>query len=130
MILDGKRGRAAPTAGEIGHMVVRVDGARCGCGRRGCMEAYAGRESMEAHARRLVGKGQQTALFEIMEERGRDRPLERGLVTGARPRRPDGHDLIDEAVDALGGGVASAVNLLDPEAVVIGGGLGIRLGEP
>ena len=39
-------------------------------------------------------------------------------------------DLLEEAVEALGAGVASAVNLLDPEAVVIGGGLGIRLGEP
>ena len=65
-----------------------------------------------------------------MEERGRDR-LSSGIWERALAR--DDHmaiDLLEEAVEALGAGVASAVNLLDPEAVVIGGGLGIRLGEP
>ena len=42
----------ARRAGEIGHIVVKKDGARCPCGRRGCMEAYAGRAAMEARARR------------------------------------------------------------------------------
>ena len=58
--------------GEIGHMVVRLNGAMCPCGRRGCMEAYAGRGAMEARARKRVEHGEKTALFKIMEERGRD----------------------------------------------------------
>ena len=56
LILDGKPWTGRGAAGEIGHIVVEIDGARCTCGRRGCMEAYAGRASMEAHARRLVEK--------------------------------------------------------------------------
>jgi glucokinase len=40
------------------------------------------------------------------------------------------HQLVDEAVEAIGTGVASAINLLDVEAVIVGGGLGVRLGEP
>ena len=94
------------------------------------MEAYAGRGAMEARARKRVNQGEKTALFRIMEERGRDR-LSSGIWERALAR--DDHmaiDLLEEAVEALGAGVASAVNLLDPEAVVIGGGLGIRLGEP
>jgi glucokinase len=130
LILDGKPWVGRKTAGEIGHMVVRLNGAKCPCGRRGCMEAYAGRGAMEARARKRLDQGEKTALFRIMEERGRDR-LSSGIWERALAR--DDHmaiDLLEEAVEALGAGVASAVNLLDPEAVVIGGGLGIRLGEP
>ncbi len=130
LVLDGKPWVGRKTAGEIGHMVVRINGAKCGCGRRGCMEAYAGRGAMEARARRRVEQGEKTALFTIMEERGRDR-LSSGIWERALARDDQlALDLLEDAVEALGAGVASAVNLLDPEAVVIGGGLGIRLGEP
>ena len=65
-----------------------------------------------------------------MEERGRDR-LSSGIWERALARDDQmALELLEDAVEALGAGVASAVNLLDPEAVVIGGGLGIRLGEP
>jgi glucokinase len=130
IILEGKPWLGRGTAAEIGHMVVKMDGARCPCGRKGCMEAYAGRGAMEARARRRVEKGEKTHLFKIMEERGRDR-LSSGIWERALERGDKmAQELLDEAVEALGNGVASAVNLLDPEAVVIGGGLGIRLGQP
>src|SRR3954470_10532435 len=130
LVLEGRPWVGRKTAGEIGHMVVRIDGAKCGCGRRGCMEAYAGRGSMEARARRRVEQKEKTVLFEIMEERGRDR-LSSGIWERALARDDQmALELLEDAVEALGAGVASAVNLLDPEAVVIGGGLGIRLGEP
>src|SRR5437868_6439932 len=57
IILDGKPWLGLGSAGEIGHMVVKIDGAPCPCGRRGCVEAYAGRAAMEAKARSLVDKG-------------------------------------------------------------------------
>jgi glucokinase len=130
LILEGRPWVGRRTAGEIGHMVVRINGAKCGCGRRGCMEAYAGRGAMEARARRRVEAGDKTVLFQIMEERGRDR-LSSGIWERALARDDQmALELLEDAVEALGAGVASAVNLLDPQAVVIGGGLGIRLGEP
>jgi glucokinase len=130
IVLDGKPWVGRSAAGEIGHMVVRIGGRRCPCGRRGCMEAYAGRLALERRARELQEKGQKTRLFEIMEERGRDR-----LTSGVWARALKAEDrvatkLADQAVEALGAGIASAVNLLDVEAVVIGGGMGVRLGEP
>jgi len=129
-VLDGKPWLGRGAAGEIGHMVVRRGGARCTCGRRGCMEAYAGRGSMEARARKLVERGERTDLFEIMEERGRTR-LQSGIWARALKREdPMAVELIDRAIEALGAAIASAVNLLDVEAVVIGGGLGTRLGAP
>jgi glucokinase len=129
LILDGKPWIGRGAAGEIGHVVVKRGGARCTCGRRGCMEAYAGRLAMEIKARKEVKKGAKTDLFKIMEEHGRDR-----LTSGVWERALNHGDdlatrLIDRAVMMLGVGIASSVNLLDPEAVIIGGGLGVRLGE-
>jgi len=127
---DGELWHGRGDAGEIGHMVVKQGGARCPCGRRGCMEAYAGRRAMELKAKRLVEKGHHTDLFKIMRERGRE-TLSSGVWAHALA---DGdklaHRLIERAVQALGSGVASAVNLLDVELVLLGGGLGTRFGEP
>jgi glucokinase len=129
LILDGKRWLGRGAAGEIGHMVVERGGARCPCGRKGCMEAYAGRGAMEEEARREQSDGAKTKLFELMEEHGRDR-----LTSGIWERALDKDDalaekLIERAYKALGAGVASAVNLLDVEAIIFGGGLGTRFGE-
>ena len=130
LVLEGKRWLGRGAAGEIGHMVVREGGRRCPCGRRGCMEAYAGRAAMEAKARREVNDGEKTDLFEIMTKHGKDRLTSSIWDRALRHEDPLAVGLIDDAVKALATGVASAVNLLDIEAVVIGGGLGVRLGEP
>jgi glucokinase len=130
LILDGRPWLGRGAAGEIGHIVVRLGGARCPCGRWGCLEAYAGRGAMETRARQLVQRGRATCLFQIMERRGRTR-LASGVFARALERKdPLATRLVDRAVRALGAGIASAVNLLDLEAVVIGGGLGLRLGAP
>src|SRR4051794_23096164 len=130
IVLDGKLWLGRASAGELGHIVVKIDGARCPCGRKGCLEAYAGRGAMEARARKALDEGTKTELFKIMKKRGRAR-----LTSGVFSRALDQGDqlatmLIERAIEALGAGVASAVNLLDVEAVIIGGGLGIRLGQP
>jgi glucokinase len=130
IVLDGRPWIGRDAAGEIGHVVVRQGGALCGCGRRGCMEAYAGRAAMEARARRRHDRGEKTILFKLMRERGRTR-LTSGVWARALDKGdPMARNLLDRAVRALGAGVASTQNVLDVEAIVIGGGLGIRLGEP
>jgi glucokinase len=130
IVLDGKPWAGLGAAGEIGHIVVELDGARCTCGRRGCMEAYAGRSAMEAHVAKLVDKGRKTDLFKLMKERKRTR-----LTSGIWARALEHEDelaiqMIERALRALGAGVASALNVLDVQCVIIGGGLGVRLGEP
>jgi glucokinase len=130
IILDGRLWEGRGAAGEIGHMVVKRGGALCTCGRRGCMEAYAGRGAMERRARKLVKKGEKTVLFEIMEKRERDRLTSGIWARALKKDDPMAVALIDRAVKALGAGIASAVNLLDVDTVVIGGGLGTRLGQP
>jgi glucokinase len=131
LILDGRPWTGRGGAGEIGHVVVEMDGARCTCGRRGCMEAYAGRGSMEAYARKLhEEKGRKTDLFKLMSEHERTR-----VTSGIWARALEHEDklathVIDRAIKALGAGVASVVNVLDVEGVIVGGGLGVRLGDP
>jgi glucokinase len=130
IILDGEMWAGRGGAGEIGHMVVKSDGRKCPCGRIGCMEAYAGRGAMETHARQKLADGEKTILFDIMQERGRPR-LSSGIWKRALDRNDKlAHQLVDRAVDAIGVAVASSLNLLDVDAVIIGGGLGLRLGEP
>jgi glucokinase len=94
------------------------------------MEAYAGRGAMEARARKLHEEGRETILFEVMERKGHDRPTSSVWEHALREGDELTGELLDRAVRALGAGVASACNLLDPEAVVIGGGLGLRFGDP
>jgi glucokinase len=129
IILRGKPWLGRGAAGEIGHMVVKRGGARCPCGRRGCMEAYAGRAAMEAKARQEHASGVETKLFEIMEKRGKDRLTSGVWEHALREKDPLAESLIRRAVRYLGTGIASACNLLDVEAVLIGGGLGVRFGE-
>ena len=117
-------------AGEIGHVVVELDGRRCPCGRRGCMEAYAGRSALERRARERHDGGDKTDLFKIARKRDRQR-LTSGIWAAALEREDRlAVELIDEAVAALGAGVASVVNVLDVELVILGGGVGVRLGQP
>ena len=85
---------------------------------------------MEARARKEHEEGRKTDLFKLMKKHDRDR-----LTSGIWERALDAddklaHELIDRAVEAIGTGVASVINVLDVEAVIIGGGLGTRLGEP
>jgi glucokinase len=129
LILGGRPWLGRGAAGEIGHMVIQRGGAKCPCGRRGCVEAYAGRLAMEAEARRQQEEGRKTDLFKLMEKHEKPR-----LTSGIWERAIEHGDelaesLIDRAIEALGTGIASAVNLIDPEAVILGGGLGIRFGE-
>lgn len=116
-------------AGELGHTVVERGGAVCPCGRRGCVEAYAGRRAIEHAVRRAVDAGRATSCFRVAEDLGEDR-LTPGVL---RQARDEGDrlvaDLVDDGADALGKAIASAVNLLDVEAVIIGGPLAEAMGE-
>jgi glucokinase len=116
-------------AGEFGHLVVRQGGEVCPCGRRGCVEAYAGRKSMELAAERALASGTSTVLFEVMEDKNKTRATSGVFKTALERGDAFVADLIDDCVSALGAGIASTVNLLDLEVVVLGGGLADKLGE-
>ncbi|MEJ7824375.1 MAG: ROK family protein [Solirubrobacteraceae bacterium] len=131
IVLDGQAWHGQGGAGEIGHVCIQMhDGLRCPCGRRGCMEAYAGRGAMERRARELHGEGAETELLRIVRKRKRERMTSGVWAKALKHDDPLAQRLIRDAVTALGAGVASVVNVLDIEVVILGGGLGVRLGEP
>ena len=85
---------------------------------------------MEIQARKWASKGKKTDLFKIMEKKDKPR-LASGVWDAALKKKdPMATKLVERAIWALGIGIASAQNLLDVEAIIIGGGLGIRLGQP
>ena len=129
LVLEGKLHGGRGGAGEIGHVVVRPGGRRCSCGRRGCLEAYAGRACMERRARAKEEEGTPTALFEIMRKEGRERLTSGVYARALKERDKLAVQLIGDAARALGFALASAQNVLDLEAIVVGGGLGDRLGR-
>lgn len=130
LVLDGRPYTGAfGGAGEFGHMVVHQGGARCGCGRRGCIEAYAGRASMERSVEMAVDGGRTTTLYEIRDDKGKDR-----LTSAVWAKALDKGDelateLFEEAIEAVAIGVGAAINLLDLDRVVIGGGIAEKLGQ-
>ncbi|MDY7100046.1 MAG: ROK family protein [Actinomycetota bacterium] len=131
MVLDGKlyegiRG----SAGEFGHICVRPGGAMCGCGRRGCVEAYAGRRSMGHTAEMWAANGKHTALFRIRDEKGKE-ALTSSVWSDALDEGDElAHKLIDEAIAALGVAIGASINLLDVDRVILGGGMAEKLGQP
>ncbi|TQF12711.1 ROK family protein, partial [Myxococcus llanfairpwllgwyngyllgogerychwyrndrobwllllantysiliogogogochensis] len=129
LVLNGVPWRGRGAAGEVGHMVVKPGGARCGCGRHGCLEAYAGRARMEREARKAEEEGEKTVLFELMKKKQRTRLTSSIWKKALEAKDPLATKLIERALRMMGVGIASAINLTDVDAVILGGGLGTRLGE-
>jgi glucokinase len=130
LVLNRRLIRGRGNLGEIGHTVVKDGGRECSCGRNGHLESYAGRGRMTATALRRHKDGEKTDLFRIQKRREKPR-VSSGVIAEALEKGDAlTHELINEAVWALGVALGSAQNLLDLEAVIIGGGLGDRLGAP
>ena len=130
IVIDGKLQRGRGSAGEIGHTVVKRGGRRCPCGRRGCLEAYAGRAAIERVARERQARGVRTKLFDVMEQKDKDRVSSSVIATALDKGDSLTVHLVHQAVRALGLALANAQNLLDLDAIIVGGGLGDRLGAP
>ena len=126
LVLGGEMWHGRGYAGEFGHQVIHRGGDLCGCGNRGCVEAYAGRKMMEAWVREKQAGGHHTDLFKIMEKRDRDRLTSGVWWRAVRDEDPVALHAVERALKALGAGIASTVNLLDLPAVIIGGGMGER----
>jgi glucokinase len=124
-LYEGCRG----AAGEIGHMVLEVDGPRCGCGKRGCAEALASRTAMEREVRAAIKHGAKSCVLDLMKERNKDRMTSSIIVRALKKKDRVMRDVLKRTEHYLGILVANVVNVLDPECVVIGGGVVERLQE-
>jgi len=129
IVIDGELFRGSTgSAGEIGHMIVHEGGPLCGCGNYGCLEAHASRSALAKDALALAASGKAPAMLEaagLNFRRYRSSALAEALA---------GKDAaIAKAVDRsafwVGVGMANLVNILNPEAIVLGGGMVMRFGD-
>jgi len=123
IIVDGKLYSGfGHTAGEVGHMVLEVSGPKCGCGNKGCFEALASRTAIFQQIKAGIKDGEKTMLTEMLGDDLED--LRSGDLRKAIRRGDKFVDkVIDGAAEYIGIATANIVNLLNPEVVVLGGGV-------
>ena len=123
LILEGKLYSGFNrTAGEIGHMVLEVSGPKCGCGNKGCFEALASRTAIFRKIKEAVKEGQKTLLTEMLGPELED--LRSGDLRKAIKRGDKFVEhIVEEAAEYTGIAVSNLINILNPEVVVMGGGL-------
>jgi glucokinase len=129
LVIDGHLHHGAHGgAGEIGHMVIRAGGPRCGCGRAGCLEAMSARDAVGRYVLREVQRGHRTVLTTILKgdlnaltSRDLALAISQADVVAIRAAR--------RSARYTGLAIGGVVNLLDPGIVVIGGGIAEALGE-
>ncbi|HEX8966958.1 MAG TPA: ROK family protein [Chloroflexota bacterium] len=129
LVVDGRLYHGAHGgAGEIGHIVVRSGGPRCGCGRAGCLEAMAARDAVGRYVRQEVARGHTTLLTEILHgdlgaftSRDLATAVTHGDWVAIRAAR--------RSARYTGLAIGGMVNLFDPAVVVIGGGIAEALGD-
>jgi len=128
MIIDNRLYRGMNGgAGEVGHMVIDPRGRVCGCGRRGCLEAMASGTAIARQAQELIDRGSGQAIKDLC---GSGKEVTAWHV-GEAARRGDREagQIISCAAQNLGSGIASLVNIINPERVILGGGVINGLGD-
>jgi glucokinase len=123
-VVEGSTG----TAGEIGHLVIDANGRICGCGGLGHLEAYASRTAITRSLIAELQRGRESVLQELVPELKDDEPgggaIRSGVLAKAIARQDQlVTETIIEAAHYLGLGLASAINLLNPARIILGGGV-------
>ncbi|HSJ10785.1 MAG TPA: ROK family protein [Longimicrobiales bacterium] len=109
-------------AGEIGHMTIEANGRKCKCGNYGCLEAYASGPAIALRAIEGIEAGAESLLPALVHGKLEDltaATVYEGVVLGD----PYANDVMRETAKLLGAGVANIINILNPEMVVIAGGV-------
>ncbi len=123
IVLHGKIFRGATgSAGELGHATLFPEGIQCNCGNQGCLERYIGVRAMADEARRAIRAGEQTIVTKLVEsDLSKIDPLI--LQQAAKLGDRLAAHLWEQAGERLGIGLASLINILNPEWIVLAGGL-------
>jgi glucokinase len=128
LVLDGRVYRgAAGNAGELGHLTVDYLGRQCGCGRRGCLEAYASGSSIARRAREALATGELSTLAALGTVTAHD------VADHAAAGDPLARRIWDETTAILGSAMANVLDVFNPDLIVLGGGVtraGARLLDP
>ena len=125
-LLEGWQGGA----GEVGHLTIVPRGKRCACGRRGCLEAYIGKWALNRRIRKRLRSGKKTSLrktidYNLVKNPVKSATLAKGLAARDRFTRA----LLLNYCDHLAHAIGLSVNLLNPEVVLLGGGIMEAMGS-
>ncbi|NLX01992.1 MAG: ROK family protein [Syntrophomonadaceae bacterium] len=112
-------------AGEIGHMVVEAGGVTCNCGRQGCLEALASGNAIARRLDEMVKQGQGQGILTCTTPGEHPGPRELGMA--ARQGDKEARLLLSQVTDYLGIGIANLVNIFNPQAIILGGGMMLGL---
>ena len=130
LVCDGKVVEGATgNAGEVGHITIKTGGTKCGCGRRGCMEAYSSRSAIARRIAKAVRKGHSTMLAGKADKKS-GRLKSGDLAEAVAAQDPVATKEVHRAAHYLGIGLGSLVNVFGPEIVIVGGGVTAALGDP
>ncbi len=126
VIIDGNVFSGSNYAGtELGHIVIEVGGRPCGCGRRGCWEAYSSATGLINMTKEKLAEceasGRKTAMTEIAEKCGKVNG--RVAFDGYRAGDAAAKEVVDTYIEYLASGLASMINIFQPEVLSIGGGI-------
>jgi glucokinase len=116
-------------AGEIGHLIVKANGPKCGCGRRGCLEAVASRTAITRRIHKAIRKGASTPLRDVVRNKN-SRLKSKELSNAYRSGDPVAVHEVERAARFIGLALGGLINVLGPEIVIIGGGVTEALGAP
>lgn len=112
---------ATGTAGEIGHIIVDLNGRPCACGAHGCLEAYASRSAIERRIEGALKKGRHSVILDYLES---GKSITSSMIQKSIERDDElVISCVNEASEYLSGGIASIINFINPKLVVLGGGL-------
>ncbi|MGA1868861.1 MAG: ROK family protein [bacterium] len=122
IILDGKIWHGCMgMAGEVGHMTIIYDGITCNCGNRGCLEAYASASALVKRTLELLNEGHKSTLSHIC---GKGEEVTAEIIyKAAKENDALSRRILHDIGIYLGIGIATLINLLNPEMIVIGGGM-------
>jgi glucokinase len=129
LVLDGQIYRGSTyVAGEIGHVKIRPDGPTCGCGQVGCLETFASRTAIARRIAEAAATGEETSLRQIV---GAELETASGAQIGQAVAAGDrlATRIVEAAARDLAVGLGGAINLLNPELVVLGGGVVEGIGD-
>ena len=112
---------ATGTAGEIGHIIVDLNGRQCSCGAHGCLEAYASRSAIERRIEGALKKGRKSCILDYLET---GKSITSSMIQKSIEREDElVLQCVTEASEYLSGGIASIINFINPELIILGGGL-------
>jgi len=110
------------SAGELGHMVIQYEGRKCPCGNRGCLEIYCRAGAMIERAGQKYTANPSEIMRNIIDDDIKQLSIKK-IFAAARKNDTLALETIEETARILGAGLSGAVNLLNPEAVILGGGV-------